>query len=92
MIDGQQIGRVQEATLQPGLPNYSRTILIFDTAEPQASSMPVGTTMTAVLMWTDVFGNVAPLQPPPEVGLILFQAFLPPCNFLLQFRALSWQM
>lgn len=67
MINGQQVGSSQHALLQPGVPDFSRTIVIFQTSEPDAISMPVGTSMTAELMWCDVFGNVEALGPALQV-------------------------
>ena len=62
-VNAQPIGQPQQVVLKPGPADYTRTLLSFFTPQPSASKVTVGTALTAVLRWSDVFSNTADLDP-----------------------------
>lgn len=68
-INKQPIGLPQQVVLRAGPTDFTRTLIAFQTPRPNASSITVGNSLTAVLRWADVFSNVEDLESALEVRL-----------------------
>ena len=66
-INAQPLGQPLQAVLTPGPADFTRTLISFLTPQPNASSVTVGTSLTAVLQWSDVFSNTEDLEAAMQV-------------------------
>ena len=61
-LNAQAVGKPQQVVLRAGPADFARTVLSFQSPEENVSSVMLGSSLTAVLRWSDLFGNVVSLE------------------------------